>query len=133
MVIGLDTNILVRILTADDEAQTAEATRFVAERCSTVSPGFVSSVVLTELVWVLRGPYGYDRREIASAIETLLASRDLAIDSEEQVRAALRTYTMTSCDYVDALIGEVNRARGCKATATFDHRAARLDGFVRVS
>jgi predicted nucleic-acid-binding protein len=130
---GLDTNVLVRILTADDEAQTAEAARFIGQQCSSMSPGFVSTIVLTELVWVLGGSYAYGRREITSAIETLLASRDLAVEAEDQVRAALRTFAKSSCDYIDALIGEINRARGCEATATFDRKAAKLDGFVLVA
>lgn len=46
--------------------------------------------------------------------------------------AALRIFLETNIDFAEALIGEVNRARGCEATATFDREAARLDGFVRV-
>jgi predicted nucleic-acid-binding protein len=33
-------------------------------------------------------------------------------------------------DFVDALIGHINRSRGCEATATFDQKAAKLDEFV---
>lgn len=130
--IGLDTNILVRILTADDRVRTERAQQFIKARCSSSFPGFVSSIVLTELVWVLENLYDYRRSDIARAIDILLASRDLAIESDEQVRLALRTYKAVRCDFIDALIGEVNRARGCEATATFDRKAAKLEGFVAV-
>jgi hypothetical protein len=35
--------------------------------------------------------------------------------------------------FADAVIGHVNRVRGCEATATFDLKAAKLKGFIRVS
>lgn len=130
--IGLDTNILVRILTADDRVQTEHATRFIQDRCSSSSPGFVNSIVLTELVWVLGNLYAYSRPDIARAVDTLLGSRDLAIEAAEQVRSALRIFRASNCDFIDALIGEVNRARGCDATATFDRKAAKLERFVLV-
>jgi predicted nucleic-acid-binding protein len=50
-VIGLDTNILVRYLTKDDEKQWKQAAEIIesGEQC------FVANIVLCELVWVLRG------------------------------------------------------------------------------
>ena len=131
--IGLDTNVLVRILAADDPAQTPRAARFLQAHCSPEEPGFVNCIVLVELMWVLQNAYGYGRAEIVLAVESLLANGSLAIELREQVSAALATYRKTSCDLVDALIGEINLLRGCDATATFDHRAARLGGFVRVT
>ena len=55
------------------------------------------------------------------------------LEDRDAVRAALRTFVDRNVDFADALIGEVNRARGCEATATFDHKAAKLDGFIPVS
>lgn len=131
--IGLDTNILVRLLTADDPIQTQQAAVFLHDRCSPEAPGFVNCVVIVELVWALQSIYGYSRANILLAMETLLANGSLAFESREQVHAALLAYKTTNCDLVDALIGAINRARGCEATATFDRKAAKLDGFVRVS
>jgi predicted nucleic-acid-binding protein len=131
--IGLDTNILVRLLTADDPIQTQQAAVFLRDRCSTEDPGFVNCVVIVELVWALQSIYGYSRANVLLAMETLLANGSLAFESREQVHSAVLAYKTTNCDLVDALIGHVNLARGCEATATFDRRAARLKGFVRVS
>lgn len=131
--IGVDTNILVRILTADDPKQTEIARQLLEESCSVSQPGIVNIVVITELTWVLESLYGYTRSNVALALESLLANGKLAIESHQEVRAALLTYKNVNCDFIDALIGEINRARGCEATATFDRKAARLKGFVRVS
>jgi predicted nucleic-acid-binding protein len=131
--IGLDTNILVRILTSDDRVQTEQAIRFIRERCTPAVPGFINCIVLAELVWVLTNLYDFRRGDIAQALEKLLGSRDLAFEARDQVRSAILTYRSTNCDFVDAMIGVINRSRGCEATATFDRRAAKLASFVRVS
>jgi predicted nucleic-acid-binding protein len=131
--IGLDTHILVRILAADDPVQTPRAAEFLQEHCSPEEPGFVNCVVLVELLWVLQNAYGYERSDIAVAIESLLANGSLSVEWREQVSAALAAYRTTNCDLVDALIAEINVLRGCQATATFDRKAAKLGGFVRVT
>lgn len=131
--IGLDTNSLVRLLTADDPIQTRQAALFLRDRCSPEVPGFVNCVAVVELVWVLQSIYGYSRANVLLAMETLLANSSLAFESREQVQSAVLAYKRTNCDLVDALLSEINLARGCEATATFDRKAAKVNGFVRVS
>ena len=130
--IGLDTNVLVRVLAADDPVQTPRATRFLQDHCSPDEPGFVNCVVIIELLWVLENAYRFGRDDIVLALESLLGNTSLAIEFREQVQSAVRAYKTVNCDLVDALIGEINLDRGCAATATFDRRAAKLRGFVRV-
>lgn len=131
--IGLDTNVLARLFVEDDVQQARQAREFVAARCTRQNPGFVDRVALCELMWVLSSVHDYRRAEIAPIIEKLLSSRDLIVEDEAAVRAALRIFTSRNIDFADALIGEVNRVRGCEATATFDRKAAKLDGFVSVA
>lgn len=130
--IGLDTNILVRLLVADDPEQTERARELVAERCTPESPGFINSIVLAELVWVLSRAYGLSRAQIASAVEALLGGEDRMVEHHEAVRAGLDDYKAGRADFADAVIARINQAQGCEATATFDERAAKLNGFVIV-
>jgi len=130
---GLDTNVLVRLFVDDDMVQATAARRFVAGRCSRESPGYVDRVVLCEMTWVLTRVHGYDRAEMVSVVEQLLASQDIVLEDEHSVRAALGIFATRGIEFADALICAVNRIRGCEATATFDRKAARLDGFVRVA
>jgi predicted nucleic-acid-binding protein len=133
MMMGLDTNVLARLFVEDDTLQARQAREFVAARCTRENPGFVDRVALCELVWVLASVHDYRRVEIAPVIEKLLSSGDLMLEDEGAVRAALHTFRTRNVDFSDALIGEVNRLRGCDSTATFDRKAAKLDGFIRVS
>jgi predicted nucleic-acid-binding protein len=131
--IGLDTNILVRLLVRDDPDQTEQARRFIDSRCTPESPGFINCVVLAELVWVLDSVYRFPRQQVAAAIESLLMGRDRIVEYHDDVQGALAEYRSSNIDFIDAVIGRINLARGCEATATFDRKAARLKGFARVS
>jgi predicted nucleic-acid-binding protein len=128
--IGLDTNVLARLIVEDDVPQTRRAREFVAARCTRENPGFVDRVALCELVWVLSKAHGYRRAEIASVIEKLLGSDDLSLEHENAVHAALQIFRKQNIDFADVLIGKVNEACGCEVTATFDRKAAKLAGFI---
>ncbi len=130
--IGLDTNVLVRLLVADDPAQTRRATRFVEQYCTPETPGFINVVVLAELVWVLASAYAYRPVQIADALERLIAGTDRVAEHHDAVRASLADYRSGRGDFVDILIGRINRAHGCEATATFDRRVSRLATFRSV-
>ena len=131
--IGLDTNILVRLFVEDDPRQTRLAARFIGVHCSPVAPGFIDRIALCETVWVLTSAYDYSRAAVANVVRNLVASADIRLEDGEFVETALSIFERGSIDFADALMAQVNRARGCTATATFDRKAARLDGFTLVS
>ena len=66
--IGIDTNVLLRLLVRDHDGQVRAAERFIATHCSKADPGFVSRIVIAEIAWALKRFYGYERPEIAAAI-----------------------------------------------------------------
>ena len=127
--IGIDTNVLVRYLAQDDLRQSAIATRFVESTLSADNPGFVSTVTLCEVNWVLAESYGADRKRIREIVEGLLATKQLVIERAELVWKALRAWEGVSADFSDALIGQIAIAHGGEKTVTFDRTAARLPGF----
>jgi predicted nucleic-acid-binding protein len=125
--IGLDTNVLVRYLAKDDPIQTPVAVKLVRS-LSEDEPGFLSLVVITELIWVLRMSYRYRNNEIANVVETLLQSRELIVEQEELVADALRGFATGSADFADYLIERTGQLAGCIHTFTFDKRAATFAG-----
>jgi len=128
--IGLDTNMVVRLIVEDDLVQSERAAKFIESNCTSESPGFINRVTLCETVWVLRSGYGFDRGKIAAAIKRI--TETFVVEDREHVRHALDRFERASIDFADALVAEINRAHGCRATATFDRKAARLGGFVPV-
>jgi predicted nucleic-acid-binding protein len=119
LVIGLDTNVLVRYLTKDDEIQWKRAVEIInnAESC------FISNIVLCEMVWVLRGkPYKYPQSEILKIIELLLQSSKLEFVNRTVIYQALKLNKLGKADFADYLIGAVNHFHECSTTVTFDRK-----------
>ena len=116
-VIGIDTNILVRIITRDDEKQSQIALDYVS---NSSTPFVINHIVICELVWVLESAYKYDKKQIIKALECILKVKQFLILEKNSVRSALKLYAETTIDFSDALIGYVNKEEGCEFTITFD-------------
>jgi predicted nucleic-acid-binding protein len=127
-VIGLDTNVVVRYLTQDDPKQSAAASRLMEKALSAAEPGYISIIVLVEIVWVLVSCYSMNRSQIAAIIEKLLTTEQLRVESAELVWRAMRRYAESKADFSDALIAECSQAAGCQKSVTFDRAAASITG-----
>src|SRR5262249_16640625 len=101
--IGLDTNVVVRYLTFDDTTQTARAIALI-DSLSPEAPGFVSVVVIIELVWVLESSYHFPKADILRALDSLLRSKELVIENAEAVGQAARTFAANRTEFADCLI-----------------------------
>jgi predicted nucleic-acid-binding protein len=121
--IGLDTNVVVRYLTHDDPAQTATAVRLI-DSLSSDSPGFLSLIVIVELVWVLEVCYRFRKNEIEQVLESLLRSKEVVIERAEVVFQALRKFGASRADFADCLIERCGQGAECQYTVTFDRNAA---------
>ena len=128
--IAVDTNVLVRLVAADDPAQVA-AVRALIDRATAESARlFVPAVVLCETVWVLRRNYSFTRAEIADALSMLLNAPRLLVEHADEAAGALAAYAADKGDFADYLIRERALAAGAHAVATFDGALLGEDGFV---
>lgn len=128
--LGIDTNVLVRLIVKDDAAQAKLAAAYLRRHCSTDNPGFISLSVAVELFWTLSRTYQLGREEVAKAIHGILISRELIFQHPDEVRYAFRMFVQEGADFADALIGAVNQSEGCFTTVTFDKNASRLPEFT---
>lgn len=128
---GLDTNVLLRFLTGDDPDQSPAARRLLEEGEARGERFHVTTTVLCELVWSLRGArYGHGREAIANAVEALLESTLFELADRDLVRRALDEYRAGPGDFADYLIGWQNDAAGCDGTFTFDGDLKGSDRFA---
>jgi len=127
--IGLDTNVLVRYLAQDDPIQSPKATEIIERRLTADDPGFVSIVAMVETVWVLERAYGLAAQEIAAAVERVLQTEVLVVESEQEVFAAMIALKEQG-EFADAIIAGLGARAGCSHTVTFDRKALRLPGFA---
>ena len=124
---SVDTNVLVRLIARDDPRQTAAAEMFIS------SGAWVSHLVLAETIWVLESVYDRTARQLANAVEMLLAHAQLTIQDEEVVAAALaRFQKKPSLSFSDCLILEIARKAGPVPLGTFDRGRAKQDGAVKI-
>jgi predicted nucleic-acid-binding protein len=128
--LGLDTNVLVRFLVQDDQAQFGRAQKLIGRESRTGSGVLISLLVLLETEWVLRSRYSLAKSEILAAFSGLLASAELRFDDEHSIEEVLFAWKDSPADFADCLIGARHRALGCRATASFDAKATKLPGFV---
>jgi predicted nucleic-acid-binding protein len=120
---AVDTNVLVRLATRDDERQTAGAEAFVAEGA------WVPQIVLVEALWVLSSVYELGPEKIATAVEMLLNHRDLSVQDADVVAAALEHFReRPALGFSDCLILEVARKAGHLPLGTFDRELDKLAG-----
>jgi predicted nucleic-acid-binding protein len=129
--IGLDTNVLVRLCVRDDSAQVEAALRLL----SGAPPASVriSVVVLAELAWTLLRRYRLEKVALVSIMEDLLSRVELDIKGRSAVMIATHWYRTGNADFADYLIAALNREAGATSTYTFDERAASSAAFVLVS
>jgi predicted nucleic-acid-binding protein len=123
--IGLDTNVVVRYIAQDHPAQSAAAVK-VMDSLSTDLPGFLSLVVIAEVVWVLQFSYHFKREEIAHVVERLLRSKELVLERAEIVSQAMRKFRASRANFADCLIERCGRAAECQYVLTFDKDAAAM-------
>ena len=128
--IGLDTNVLVRYLVEDDEQQAARAAALIEDAVRRGEKLFVASIVLCEVVWVLKVAYGRTRGDIAKALGAILRTAQFVIQDIESAYRALACYESGPGDFADYLIAEQAVEAGCEKLATFDKKLLKDDRFV---
>ncbi len=129
--IGLDTNVIVRYVMQDDVRQSKQATALL-EHLTPESPGFVSLVGITELVWVLESAYGLVREQVVDALTNLINIDVLKVERLSVVTAAVKAYAAGNADFADCLIERLSTHAGCDKTMTFDRNAARSANMVLI-
>lgn len=114
---GVDTNILVRLLTHDDPVQATKADSvFRKDRL------LISETVLLETEWVLRYAYGFSPTAIYGAFLKLCGLPNVTLSDPNRMRTALEWYS-EGMDFADAL--HLAASQDCRVFYTFDKKLVR--------
>lgn len=95
--LAVDTNVVIRLLTADEPRQAARARAAFASETI-----FLPKTVLLETEWVLRRLYGFGPQQIAAAFSALIALKNVRCEDLPAVSAALK-WLSAGMDFADAL------------------------------
>jgi predicted nucleic-acid-binding protein len=126
MMIALDTNILVRLLTRDDTKQAERARALLDQQSSVDGAFFIGDVVLAELAWTLERTYRMERSGIAKAMQSLLDNVTLEFESRDTLRTAVTLFAAKGVGFPDCMIVAKAAASGCSSLVTFDKTMCEL-------
>jgi predicted nucleic-acid-binding protein len=115
-----DTNVLVRAVVGDVEAQ-ARTAKEVLREAELIA---VATPCLCEFVWVLRRVYGYADADIAAAIRALLGARNVELN-RPAVELGLAVLEAGG-DFADAAIAYEGSWMGGTTFVSFDKAAVAL-------
>ena len=117
---GLDTNLLMRYLVADDAKQLATVEELLDDSQRDREPLFLSAIVLCEVVWVLSAYYNQPKTQIVRTLEEILSMAHFRIEYDAVARHSLDLFRNGKGDFSDYLIAGICRQNGCRDFVTFD-------------
>ena len=126
--IGIDTNILLRLWLNDDPRQNKRLDSLLAEHGREPGSLLVTDVVLVEAIWTLRSALDQDKRAQLMAVRSLLDETAFAFEDREAVAGAWSLFESGSCGFADCLVVAKHARQGCDFTATFDRGMRKLPG-----
>lgn len=130
---ALNTNILVRLLTKDDEIQAKQVYTIFKHAEQTKEALFVPQLVVLELIWVLESAYQISRHDILEALSDLLLMPILNFENQHTIQQFYQAAQKNTFDLSDLLIAHTAKANNCKAVLTFDKKAAKNQLFALIT
>jgi predicted nucleic acid-binding protein len=115
--LAIDTNIVVRYLTADHPEQSPKAKALIDSE-----DVFVCTTVLLETEWVLRSVYDFAPAGIVRALAAFAGLQRVTLEDPALAAIAL-DWTLKGMDFADAL--HLAKSQGCDGFASFDRRLVR--------
>jgi predicted nucleic-acid-binding protein len=124
-VIAIDTNVLVRLLTHDNEAQYKASHKLFASEDI-----FIADTVILETEWVLRYAYELPAEEICKAFRMVFGLKNVRLNNEHLV-AQVIAWHESGLDFADAFHLALSQNQECLKTFDdqFIKRSRKLGDF----
>lgn len=116
----LDTNMILRYLLDDNEEMASAAEQIIQK--GNVQ---VSIEIMAEVVYVLKGVYGVERKKIEEKLLDFLDEVNAA--EPEVLKLGIKTYAEHNLDFPDCILYAYNRVKGYEIK-TFDKKLNKLLG-----
>jgi predicted nucleic-acid-binding protein len=95
-VVAIDTNVLIRLLVADEPTQARASRRLFASQSI-----FIPDTVLLESEWVLRAAYELMRADICTAFRQVCGLPNVVVSDAQRIRQVIDWHEM-GLDFADA-------------------------------
>lgn len=118
----LDTNVILRLLRADQPSHHAEARRLFDRARAGELRLIVPTLVVAEVVFVLQAFYRLDRARIAELLRDLAATPNVVLLESKAVMHAAEIFGTHRIDFADAYLAALAEETGIVNLATFNQR-----------
>lgn len=129
--IAIDTNVLVRFLTQDDEAQCRKIDRLFEKSKRSGELVFVPDLVIVETIWVLESAYKLKKAEVVEAVGKVLLAAFLEFEDLSILLRAQTLYLAGKADFSDYYIQCRAQKAGCSQLFTFDRALVHDSSFSK--
>ena len=120
--IGLDTNVLLRLWLNDDPAQNERIDGLLAEFGSAPGSLLLTDVVLAEAIWTLKSAYRQDKAAQVLVVRSVLDETAFAFEDRSAVEQAADLFERNPCGFSDCLVVAKHARLNC---AFIKHAAER--------
>lgn len=103
----VDTNIFLRTLVSENKKAFGESRKFLEAIKRNKIEAVTSNIVLTEMVWTLLSYYKFPKKDIVSAVKSVLNLSGLEITDGYNAVQALEFYEDKSVKFIDCLISSI--------------------------
>lgn len=124
----VDTNILIRHLTADPPAMAARATAYLASE----SDLLLTDLIVAETVYVLESVYDVPRAQVAEAMRSLIGFPSVITVDQALLLRTLEIYETHGIDFAESYLVSCAESTGVNRVASFDRSIDRVGTVERV-
>jgi len=124
MKLFLDTNVLLRFYLRDYEEQFAQVKQLITAIESGKHRPYISTTVLLEMAYVLRKLYGLPKKEVLTAIRSVMGMRGLVVVDKAHTAGAIALFAKKSIAFADCILA--TQVRSDMTLVTFDQQLAKL-------
>ena len=128
----LDTNILLRYLTKDDEPKARRALALLSRVERGQEKVMTSPMVIFETIFTLQKRYNVPRERIRDSLGDIISLRGLDLPNKHLYGRALDLYASKNISFADAFNAAYMQSRGHSEIYSWDTDVDRLEGFARL-
>ena len=128
----IDTSVILRILTKDDEVKMGDAVRLIKDSGKNGIYLHILPVALIETVFVLEKIYKLRKAEIKELIDGILSTPELHCELEDIFRKAVSLYSDKNIKFGYALMSSWALQKGVSIVYTYDNKDFKRVGGIEV-
>ena len=130
--IFIDTNIFLRYFEKEDESTYRKVETLFHKIVNGNIIGISTSLVIAEVIWVLKKFYNWDKEEICNNVELILKTPNIRFNQRSVIVKAINLYKDKNISFIDAYNYSFIRANGVTEIYSFDRDFDELQDVKRL-